>query len=274
MKVKAHAKINLRLKVLGTNNKNYHLLQMVNAKVGLHDTLFFRRIKKPILVVKQKGLEQENNIVYKILKIMFDKYQLSGGIIVNVRKRIPYGAGLAGGSVDAAASIKAINEIYQLQLTKDQMKDIALQLGTDIVYALHNGICLVEGIGDKVTHLSNKFKNSVLIINPNIIISTKEIYQECDKYSYSLPNKIEEIESWNIKELLENDLEQVAFTKYPQVLDLKEFLIKESNLPTIMSGSGSSVYVVGNRKELIELLKKVKKQYPSYKGYLTYIQGE
>lgn len=273
MKIKAHAKINLRLKVLGINEQKYHLLQMVNAKIGLFDKIIIKKLKKQSIIIDMPQIKTENNIVYKVVKNMFKEYQLSGGIYIKIKKNIPFGAGLAGGSADAASVILALDKIYKLNLTKEELQKEALKVGTDIVYCLENDICLVEGIGEKVQNFKKKIKRNVLLINPNIIVSTKEIYELYDEektYSYALTK--EELHNLSFYDLLQNDLEPVVFKKYPIIKDLKEELIKEIELPVLMSGSGSTMFVLGNKKELKKWYKVYKRKYPNYQIHLTYIK--
>ncbi len=273
MVTKAYSKINLRLKVLGKTTNNYHLLQMVNAKTCLYDSIKFKKTKQSKIIVKQKALASSENTIFKVLNLMFEKYHLSGGIIVTVKKRIPYSAGLAGGSVDAAATIKAINYLYSLNLSLDAMKKIALCIGTDTVYALHDDICLVEGIGEQITPLNYSLNEDILIINPNIELSTKEIYSLYPSSEYSAPTKKEELEQLSLAKMLENDLEKVVLIKYPVVFQLKTHLQSITKLPVLMSGSGPSIYIIGELKELKAISKKIKKKYPKYKRYLTKIKG-
>ena len=114
MRTKAYAKVNLRLKVLGKNDNSYHLLQMVNTKIGLYDILNIKKTKKRVIDVLMDGVSQENNLIYKVACRMFELYNLPGGLKIKVIKNIPLAAGLAGGSADAAATINAINKMPKI----------------------------------------------------------------------------------------------------------------------------------------------------------------
>lgn len=273
MKIKAHAKINLRLKVVGMNEQKYHLLQMVNAKICLHDTIIIKKLKQPKVVIDMLEIKQEDNIVYKVVENMFKTYLLPGGIYIKIKKKIPFGAGLAGGSTDAASIILAINKIYKLNLSKDQLQKEALKCGTDIVYCLENDICLVEGIGEQVQEFRKEVKQDILLINPNIVVSTKEIYELYDETKdYSKPLNLNQLQNLSYCDLLQNDLEKIVFEKYPIIKDLKEEIAKETKCPILMSGSGSTLFIMGKRKELKRWGKIYRKKYPKYQIHLTSIK--
>lgn len=266
---KSYAKINLRLKVVGINDDNYHLLQMVNTKINFYDVLKFKKTKEKIINVHMKEVKQEENLVYRVASYMFNKYSLPGGLDIKIKKNIMIGAGLAGGSANAATTINAINKLYNLNLNIDEKREIASRFGTDIIYCLDNYPALVEGIGEKIKPFNISTKQNILIINPNIIIATKDIYNQYDAlYKYSAPLDKEVLESLDLKKLLENDLEQVVFVKYPQILNLKKQVLEYSS-NVLMSGSGSTIYVIDELKTLKKIYKEIKKIYPEYKYVLT-----
>jgi 4-diphosphocytidyl-2-C-methyl-D-erythritol kinase len=272
MKIKAYAKINLRLKVLGTTTNSYHLLQMVNSKVGLYDEVIIKKIRQKTIDIDMPYVSKEDNLVYKVALKMFNLFNLPGGIYIKIKKNIPIGAGLAGGSSDAATVINAINKMYKLNLNIDELRSIALEFGTDIVYCLENKLALVEGIGEKITILKRKIKSNVLIINPNFSVLTKEIFTLFDENKiYSDKLTIDKIESLSIEELLENDLEKTTFRLYPDVEKLKESLKNNGFKNVLMTGTGATLFVLGNKKELKGLYKKYQKEYKDYNIYLTKI---
>lgn len=272
MKIKAYAKINLRLKVLGITTNSYHLLQMVNSKVGLYDEVIIKKIRQKTIDIDMPYVSKEDNLVYKVAIKMFNLFNLPGGIYIKIKKNIPIGAGLAGGSSDAATVINAINKMYKLNLNIDELRSIALEFGTDIVYCLENKLALVEGIGEKITILKREIKSDILIINPNFSVLTKEIFTLFDENKiYSDTLTIDKIESLSIEELLENDLEKTTFRIYPDVKKLKESLKNNGFKNVLMTGTGATVFVLGNKKELKGLYKKYQKEYKDYNIYLTKI---
>ena len=269
MLVKSYAKINLHLKVLGINDNNYHLLQMVNTKINFYDVLKFKKNKNNSINIFMKDLPQEENLVYKVAKYMFDKYNISGGIDIYIKKNIMLGAGLAGGSANAASTISTIDKMYKLNLSVLEKREIAACFGTDIIYCLENSSALVGGIGEKIESFNLKRKYSVLLINPNIHVSTKDVYNLYDdNNTYSIEETNKELEDKTISDLLYNDLEKVVFNIYPEIKNIKEELLVYSN-NVLMSGSGSTLYVVDSKKILKKILKEFRNKYPNYKYVLT-----
>ena len=272
MRTKAYAKINLRLKVLGITENSYHLLQMVNCKIKLHDEIIIKKTKEKTIDVDMPGVKKEDNLVFKVANKMFDLYNLPGGIKIKIKKNIPMEAGLAGGSSDAATVMSAINKIYKLNLKITELRKIALEFGTDIVYCLENKLAVVGGIGEIITPIKKKIKSSVLVINPNISVLTKDVFKKFDENNdFSEGLTIEEIEKTLIEDLLENDLEKITFNIYPAVKNLKEELKKEGLKNVLMTGTGSTVYVLGNKKDLKRVYLKYKNKYSDYKIYLSKI---
>lgn len=268
MLVKSYAKINLHLKVLGINKDNYHLLQMVNTKINFYDVLKFKKTKNNINVY-MANIPQEENLVYKVTKYMFEKYNIIGGINIYIKKNIMLGAGLGGGSSNAACTIHTIDKLYKLNLSIEEKRKIALKFGTDIIYCLENNPALVFGVGEKIQKFNLNKRYNVLLINPKINVSTKEVYSLYDNNNeYSVEESIKELENKNITELLYNDLEKVVFEKYQQIKKIKEELLLYSN-NVLMSGSGSTVYVIDSKKVLKKILKEYKQKNPLYIYVLT-----
>lgn len=270
MRIKAYAKVNLRLKVLGKCPNSYHLLQMVNTKIGLYDVLKIKKIKEQSIEVLMDGVSKENNLIYKVACRMFELYNLPGGLHIEVIKNIPLAAGLAGGSADAAATINAINKMYKLNLNIETLRTIALEFGTDIVYCLENKQSLVFGIGEKIEHLQRNIKSDILIVNPGFSVFTRDIFELYDnngKYSESLTK--EKIELLDLNNLLSNDLEDIVFDKYPQLENLKLDILKENKIKVIMTGTGPTLFVLGNKRSLKKIYNKYKNK--DYFLYLTKI---
>ena len=269
MTTKAYAKVNLRLKVLGITDNNYHLLQMVNTKIALYDKIIIKKTKKSGVKVDMQGVLEQDNLVYKVANKMLNEFNLSLGLKIKIVKRIPIGAGLAGGSADAAAVINAIDKMYKLNLTIEEKRKIALPFGTDIVYCLENKLSLVEGIGEYIYHLNRNIKSDVLIINPSFSVLTKDIFKEYDeKYSFSKALKKKELEDLPLSKLLENDLESVVFEKYPVIKEIKESLIDKGYTYVMMSGSGPTLFALGKKKELKKIYIDVLSKYSDYNIYL------
>ncbi len=265
MLYKANAKINLRLKIVGKKNSGYHELQMLNAKIDLYDILKFNKTTDEIKVTINNDMPEENNFVYKIAKYMKEQYMFPGGLTINIEKNIPMSGGLGGGSSDAACTINAINNIYGLNLTFEEKTNIAMKFGTDIVYCLQDNIAIVEGTGEKITPINIKIPYKVILVNPNIAVSTKEIYQMVDaKKITGTVLTYDEFSGDSLINLMENDLQDYTISRYPIIAEiiseLEELKVKKS----IMSGSGASVIALVESEEAIEITKKYHELHPDY----------
>lgn len=257
--IKAYAKVNLRLKVLGKNEMNYHLLQMINAKISLYDEIYIKEDEINNVTFDIEELNHlKNNICLNALNDFCNKFNINKHYNIYIKKNIPQGAGLGGGSCDVAAILNYLNLSNNINLSYDELASFSLKYGSDIAYCLRDDICIVEGIGDKVIPLNVKLDENLIIIYPNIFSSTKEVYQNVIEYKSkedSYESLKEYIYNKKYNALLYNDLESPAFRVNPILKDIKNELSLYGNV--IMSGSGSTFIVIPNNIESKkELLKK------------------
>lgn len=269
MKYLAYAKINIRLNVLGKNEKNYHNLSMVNAKVSLADEIEILESGKNEIKYSVEELNHlENDICLNALNEMINRYNINKKYFIYIKKNIPMGAGLGGGSSDVACIINAIDELHNLNLSLEEKINIGLKYGADVPYCLFDSLALVEGIGEEITPLKEVLKERVAIIYPNIFVSTKEVFKNVKQYSGKLSKT--EIEAYiknkEYNKILYNDLEIASFELEEKLKNIKNTLLKVG--PTIMSGSGSSMLVFIN--DDVEL-EKIRNMYPDYLVFDTYI---
>lgn len=268
MKFLAYAKINIRLNVLGRNEKNYHNLSMVNAKISLADEIEIIEATKNKVSYSVEELNRlENNLCLNVLNEMVSNFNIKKRYHIYIKKNIPMGAGLGGGSSDVACIINAINDLHSLNLSLDDKIKIGLKYGADVPYCLIDDVALVEGIGEKITLLNVCFKERVVVVYPNIFVSTKDVFSKVKKYS--LNNEKAEVETYiknkDYKNLLINDLENPSFELNHRLKEIKDNLSKVGN--TVMSGSGSSMLVfIDNDKQL----KEINKIYPEFLVVDTY----
>ncbi|MFC1512497.1 4-(cytidine 5'-diphospho)-2-C-methyl-D-erythritol kinase [bacterium] len=267
MKVKAFAKINLFLEITGKRPDGYHNLVSIMQEISLYDELLIKKKKEKKISVRITGGYKtplgKNNIVYKSADLMFRKYNINEGIDIRLKKNIPIGAGLGGGSSNAAAVIKAINRLWKLGLDKKALINIGKKIGADVPFFIHGGTCRVKGIGEKITVLPEIKKWWILLIYPNINISTKEIY---DRYSFTLTKFIKRCSilkfsntangSLRFKDFLFNRLEEPAFTLEPKLKKIKENLACFPSQGALMTGSGSCIYAILESKRTAFMLKK------------------
>lgn len=269
MKYKAFAKINLRLNVLGKNEYNYHNLSMLNAKISLFDELEIIESTNNKVEYSVNSLNNlENDICLNVLNELVDKFKIEKRYHIYIKKNIPLGAGLGGGSSDVACIINAISELNKLNLTLDEKIKIGIKYGADVPYCLTNDLSLVEGIGEKITKLDVNINKTVIIVNPNLFVSTKEVFQNVTKYSKALSKDEMEklILSKKYNQLLINDLEDPSFKLNEDLKNLKESLLEYGDV--VMSGSGSTMLILTDDYNSIT---KIKDKYPDYLIKETYI---
>ena len=277
--LKAYAKINLSLDVTGRRPNGYHDVKMIMQSVGLFDTLTFTKSREGInLKVDNSELsDSTDNLIYKAAKLLFDKFDLPGGIDISLEKNIPIAAGMAGGSTDAAATFKAVNTLYDLKLSEKELCDLAVKLGADIPFCIMGGTALSEGIGEKLTPIKNPPECILLVAKPDINVSTKEVYTKLD--ATDLPDHpdvdamIKAIEEGDLNKMCSltgNVLEYVTENDHPIISKLKQIMTGEGALTSMMSGSGPSVFGIFNDKSKAEsAFNKIKETCGLKQVYIT-----
>lgn len=259
MVIPAYAKINLRLEVEKKLDNGYHVLHMINSKIDLKDEISIEESNKNEVLFDIEELNHmSNNIVLNILNELTEKTDKRFKIYI--KKNIPQGAGLGGGSSDAAAVIHYIDKQLHLNKTIEEKMKLGLKYGSDIPYCLIDDVAYVEGIGEIITPLTEKLLDTFYLIYPNIHLSTKDVF--CNNLKYSKKTDIhvlnEYVRSHNYQKLLYNDLEDSAFYLSPELKQLKEELLPFGNVG--MSGSGSTLLLLNPSIKLDDL----KKKYPNY----------
>ncbi len=248
---KAYAKINLFINVVGARKDGYHDLEMINAKIDLFDTVKIEELDSPGLVIVKSNdlfLSNQNNLVIESARYMIKEYAPDKGVTVTIEKVIPFGAGLAGNSVDAAAIIRGIDKLFNLNLSLDQMQKLGIKFGADIPYCLVNYPAIVEGIGEKITKFDMDFSSyKVLLVNPREYISTQDIFTLGDRFGFenvSMKTIRKTIQKSNVDEFVDNihnALQRVAISNNKKVEEtynhIKDKLGEEG---LTMTGSGST----------------------------------
>ena len=250
MKYFAPAKINLFLDVLNKREDGYHNLSMVMQTIDLCDEIDIEKADKISLECNKDGIPlNEKNLVWKAADLFFEYTKINGGCKIYLKKIIPDGAGLGGGSSDAAQVLIALNEIYDTKLNNEQLKGIAVKIGADVPFFIEKGCCLAEGIGDILTPIENKINPYVLVYKPEVSISTKWVYENLNLNNKKEKNKDELIEllrAGNMKfyDGIFNVLEDVSITKYPEIEDVKNEFKNLGATNAMMTGSGSAVFAI------------------------------
>ena len=267
MRCEARAKINLGLDICGRLDNGYHLVKMVMQTVDIYDVLEFKKRKEPDIILSVDSHDTlgdiVNNLIFRAAKLMKEHYSIKEGIEISLKKNIPVAAGMAGGSTDAAATMLAMNELFELGQTKEQLMELAVRLGADIPFCIMGGTALAEGIGEKLTRLPAPPKAYLLIAKPPVMVSTKEVYERLDaKEIVSHPdidgiiNALEEKSLTGITDRLGNVLETVTVELYPVIEEIKTFMKERGAVNALMSGSGPTVFGIFESKEKAEEVAK------------------
>lgn len=267
MKLLAPAKINLYLEIINKRKDGYHNLESVMHTVSLCDELEFFDSDKIELICDKNVCSPEKNLVYKTAVKLKDKFSLNKGVKIVLTKNIPTGAGLGGGSSDAAATILALNKYWDLKLSKKELEDFASTIGADVPFFLTGGTAKIEGIGDIVEKLKVNDKYYFILVKPDFGVSTVEAYSKI-KMPLTNINKFNKItkllESGKLdktvsKEVFFNRFESTVFSDYPEIQKIKSVL---SNLGAVslMSGSGATVFgLVSDEQEAKSIAEQLKK---------------
>lgn len=274
---KTPAKINLTLDVTGKLENGYHTLSMIMQSIDVCDELSFEKTAdETILFSMNKELPDkipaEKNLVYKAAKLMKDTFKIDGGFKIHLTKNIPAAAGLAGGSSDCAATLIGINELCGLGLDIEKLCEIGVKLGADVPFCTRKGTMLAEGIGEILTPLAPLTGIPVLLIKPNISISTPYVYKhlKLNELDYHPDNKavISYIKDNNIKKIaasLSNVLETVTIPENPIIAELKRYLTENGAIGSLMSGSGPTTFgIFENMETAKKAYEKAKADYPDF----------
>lgn len=272
-----YGKINLTLEVIGLRSDGYHEIKSIMQSVSLKDTLHIALSEGLSLSGDREDLSYgEDNLVMKAARLLKEKSGYEGGACMHLEKGIPVGAGLAGGSTDAAGALRGLNHLWGLGYGEEELRDIGSEIGSDIPFCISGGTAFVSGRGEYVRPLFLDVKGEVLIINPGFSVSTKEIYTAYDGIVGERDHGKSELMEEALKKgksyypYLTNDLESVTTTLYPKVGELIENL-KGLTTHVMMSGSGPTVLAFLERPLEDALLAKMKNEY-SFLFWGTFIK--
>lgn len=258
--VKARGKINWRLKITGKRPDHYHLMDMVMQSVSLFDLLSFSPLEGDKISITTENLTEsldpENNLIYKAATLLNHTFGLTKGVHIHLEKNIPVGAGLGGGSADAAATLVALNQLWQLNLPADELMKIALPLGADVPFCIKGGLQHAQGIGENLTSYPIDKSYHLIIIKPPKGLDTKEVFtafsfQNSPSSSQSaLLIKALQQENFSvICQTMDNDLQPVSNGFCPDIQRACKDLLHHGALQAVMTGSGSAVIGLFQSKE-------------------------
>ena len=251
MKIKAYAKINIALDVVGKREDGYHLLRMIMQTVDLYDVI---EITKSDCNIKLKCNKpyvptDERNLAYKAAKLFKETYDIKDGVLIDLTKNIPVSAGMAGGSTDAAGVLKLMNRLFNVNASDEELRTLGLKLGAPVLPWTSGWTALCEGTGATITQLTPFMDSLLVIVHPTFGVSTKDVYKafdlskivfhpRTDDIIKAMENDDIDFVANNMKNLLEN----VTLRKHRVILNIKEAMKSYGSLGTMMSGSGPTVF--------------------------------
>ena len=282
MTVKALAKINIGLDVTGVREDGYHLVRMIMQTVHMYDLVTVSKSAETGISMTSNAKylpTNEDNLCIKAAKLLADEFSITDGTQIRLSKRIPVAAGMAGGSTDAAAALYGMNQMFDLGLNMEQLKERGVKIGADVPYCLMRGTALAEGIGEKLTALPPMPKCPVLVAKPSVAVSTKFVYEnlhlENDPPHPDIDRLLEDIRKKDLQSTAQdmgNILETVTVAHYPEIASLKEIMKEHGALNALMSGSGPTVFgLFEDEKTAKRAYRAVKESGLAKQLYLTTI---
>ena len=257
---RAYGKINLSLDVLGRRANGYHDVSMVMQTVDLYDVITLRKLSYRDGIILTTDVDNipldEGNIVYKAIKLVKEEYGIDIGVSADIKKRLPVAAGMGGGSADSAAALRGMNTLFELGLKSERLEELGVRLGADVPFLIKGGIALAEGIGEKLTALPAFPECSLVIVKPNVSVSTKEVYEAFDSLTEVVHPNIKKLTDSLGKEdlryivkLLGNVLEDVTIKKHGIIDEIKKLLVENGAVFSMMTGSGPTVFGIFENEE-------------------------
>ncbi len=266
MKIRAPAKINLCLRVVGKRADGYHLLDTVMVPVSLYDEIDIQQRTGARRAAPRAPVEircnhpqvplGRDNVAYRAAELLMQKTKINRPVCIRIRKNIPIGAGLGGGSTDAAAVLVGLNRMWKLRLSVRQLERLALQLGADVPFFIRAKPARARGIGEKLRLLPKLRRRWLVLAYPGFPVATAWVYGNFTlkltkvRVNTSIATPLESLDT--LEKLLVNDLEQVTIRRYPEIGRVKTKLSLAGAVAVLMSGSGSSVFGVFKSKRLAE----------------------
>jgi len=282
--LEAPAKVNLTLNVLGKRTDGYHELETVMQQINLRDKIFLHTGGRDIRVTSNSSEipDNEENLAYQAAHLLYSKFSLPTGLQIFIEKNIPVGAGLAGGSTDAAAVIMGINEIFDLRLQREELLELGLDIGSDVPFCVLGGAALARGRGEILTSLPKGPRLEMVLVKPDFQLSTREVYRDfrLEKVQQA-PDNAAFLEAWRKCDMIgivaemKNVLETVSIEKCPEIQLIKVKLDALGAQKTLMSGSGPSVVgVFTSRDEACKAWETIKGQYRESYLVSSYDRGD
>ncbi|MFC7394724.1 4-(cytidine 5'-diphospho)-2-C-methyl-D-erythritol kinase [Scopulibacillus cellulosilyticus] len=271
---RAPAKINLSLDVIRKRNDGFHEVNMVMTTIDLSDRIECTALDTDQIKINSSASfvpEDARNFAYQAAKLIKQKYNIHQGVLINILKEIPVAAGLAGGSSDAAATIRALNKMWNLKMSVEEMMAIGEEVGSDVPFCIIGGTAIAKGRGEKLIPIASPPPCWVILAKPPVSVSTAEIYQSLSLNNAPHPDvqamvqAIENQDYFQICALLGNTLESVTLSKVQEVSQIKAHMKRMGADGVLMSGSGPTVF------GLTRYESRMQRIYNSLKGYCPHV---
>ena len=280
MRLRAMAKINLGLDILGKRDDGYHEVRMLMQTIQMYDLLDIRKKEEPGISLSTNlpyVPSDERNLVYKAAKLLMDEFDIQEGISMKLTKSIPVAAGMAGGSSDAAAVFYGMNRMFGLGLDIEQLKERAVKVGADVPYCLIRGTMLATGIGEKLDRLPPMPQCAIVVAKPPVNVSTRMVYEKLDMSSDirhpDIDAVIRGLENGNLVQIAEsmgNVLEDVTIPMHPVIDTIKCDMKRFGAINAMMSGSGPTVFGIFDDKQQAQIcLNHMREQGSARQAYIT-----
>jgi 4-diphosphocytidyl-2-C-methyl-D-erythritol kinase len=260
IKLRSFAKINLGLEITGKRPDGYHTLRTVFQTIDLGDELLLEEKALPRVTLNgsdRRVAWDESNIIARACRLVYENFPLRRGFDIMVRKNIPPGSGLGGGSGNAAVMLLFLDRFFDLQTPGTQLNDMASALGADVPFFLQGGTALAEGIGEKLTPLPGIKPRPIALFIPALTVSTALVFSRFRLTKAQFPSKIQLFLRKGDFSILTNELENATFDLFPEIRDIKEKMSRGGCSFVQMTGSGSAVFGFGHARHLAALRRSL-----------------
>lgn len=267
----AYGKINLALDVLYKRDDGYHEIDTVMQQIDLKDTLILKDRDSGISIESnEKSIPlDERNLAYKAWKKMVERVKVNRGVDITIIKRIPVAAGLAGGSTDAAAVIKGLNMLWDLNLSQEELMKIGKEIGADVPFCIFGGTAQAKGIGERLKRIKSFSNKLILLVNIGVEVPTEYVYKSLNLNNRNLVVDVDKLIGYidrddlkKVAENMGNKLESVVIKEYPIIEIIKEEMVKLGALGALMSGSGPTVFgIFDDENKLYSCKERMERKY-------------
>ncbi len=277
---KAYAKINLSLDIIKRISSGYHKIEFVIQELELHDIIKIKKIEKGIKLNCNTNICPANeNLAYKAAELLIKKFKINNGVEITIEKNIPIASGLGGGSSDAAATLKGMNKLFNLNLSEEELIEISGDIGMDVPFFILGSTVHVTGRGENVKRIETMPNNIYFVLaKPKFSISTEYAYNNIDYEktgkqlkTAEMINTIMEKDIKKIAENMHNDFEYSTFREYPIINEIKQKMIENKALNALMSGSGPTVFGITKEKAVAENICNSLKEDPYFKKNIEFV---